>query len=187
MPFLQSSSQISLKDFLNYPEIQPAREYINGKLYQKPRLRGKEERILNRLLEKINQTGKKQKTAAAFTNLRCTFDNYSLVPDIAVFNGKNFPLDERGTLKRNQDFIPNWIIEIISAEDNSTRVINNILICLERGAELGWLIDAPEQKIITFPQGKQPEIKQKDDCLPILSGLRTLKLSPSDLFSSSFQ
>lgn len=183
MPFLQRSSQLSLPDFLNYPEIQPAREYIDGKIYQKPRLRGKEERILNRLLDQINQTGKRQKTAWGFTDLRCTFDNYSLVPDIAVFNWNNLPLDETGKPKQDRALIPNWIIEIISAEDNSTRVINNILICLQQGTKLGWLIDVHEQKIITFPKGEQPEIKQKDDQLIILEGLRTLKLSVADLFS----
>jgi len=178
------SSQLSLHDFLNYPEIQPAREYIAGKIYQKPRLRGKQERVLNRLLTQINQTGKKQKTAVAFTDLRCTFENYSLVPDISVFNWKNFPIDSQGNLVRDRDLIPDWIIEILSIEDNSTRVINNLLICLQKGAQLGWLIDVQEQKVITFPKGEQPEIKEKDDCLPILAGLRTLRLSVADLFHS---
>lgn len=175
-------SQLSLQDFLNYPEIQPAREYIAGKIYQKPRLRGKQERVLNQLLTQINETGKRQKTAVAFTDLRCTFDNYSLVPDLTVFNWNNLPVHENGNLVRDRAFVPNWIIEILSVEDNSTRAINNILMCLKRGAQLGWLIDVQEQKVITFPQGEQPDIKQNNDCLPILAGLRTLKLSVSDLF-----
>lgn len=180
---LQSSSQLSRHEFLRYPEIQPAREYINGKIYQKPRLKGKQERVLNRLLEVINQTGKKQKTAGAFTNLRCTFDNYSIVPDLAVFSSNNFPVDADGKLVRDRDFIPNWIIEFLSTEDHSTRTINNILICLQRGTQLGWLIDVYEQKIITFPQGEQPDLKEKGDCLPILAGLRTLNLSVADVFN----
>ncbi len=174
---------LSLQDFLSYPEIQPAREYMAGKIYQKPRLRGKQERILSRLLTHINQAGKRQKTAVAFTDLRCTFDHYSLVPDISVFNWNNLPVDETGKLVRDRDIVPNWIIEILSIEDHSTRIINNILTCLQKEAQLGWLVDVQEQKVITFPQGEQPEIKQKDDCLLILEGLRTLKLSVSDLFS----
>lgn len=177
-----TASKLSLQEFLNYPEIQPAREYIAGKIYQKPRFKGKQERILNRLLETINQTGKRQKTAYAFSDLRCTFENYSLVPDITVFNWKNLPVDASGNLIPNQELIPNWIIEILSPEDHSLRAINNILICLERGTQLGWLVDVMEQKVITFPEGEQPNMKQKDDCLPALEGLGTLKLSVTDLF-----
>jgi len=184
MPPIQSHSQLSLQDFLNYPEIQPAREYIAGKIYQKPRLKGKQERILSRLLEKINQTGKRQKTAVAFTDLRCTFENYSIVPDISVFNWNNLPVDEKGNLVEHA-LIPNWMIEFASPEDNSTRIMNNILICLKRGAQMGWLIDVHEQKVMTFPKGEQPDLKENDDSLPIPAGLRTLSLSVSDLFTNS--
>jgi len=177
-----TASKLSLQDFLNYPEIQPAREYIAGKIYQKPRLKGRQERVLNRILDIINQMEKRQQTAYAFSDLRCTFENYSLVPDITVFNWNNLPVDARGNIVRDRELIPNWIIEILSPEEHSLRTINNILICLERGAQLGWLVDVIEQKVISFPQGEQPQIKQNDDCLPVLEGLGTLKLSVTDLF-----
>lgn len=183
MPPIQSPSHLSLPDFLKYPEIQPAREYIAGKLYQKPRLKGKQERVLYRLLDQINQTGKRQKTAVAFTDLRCTFENYSIVPDISVFHWNNLPVDEKGNLVRDRAFIPNWIIEFASPEDNSTRIMNNILICLKRGSQMGWLVDVHEQKVMTFPKGEQPDLKENDDSLPIPTGLRTLSLSVSDLFN----
>ena len=188
MSLVQSSSHFSLRDFLRFPEITPAREYIEGRIYQKPRLRGRQERVLNRLVTEINKTGKKQKTAYAFTDLRCTFDNqYSLVPDLAVFNWNNLPVDEQGKLKHDQELIPNWVIEFLSPEDNSTRSLNSILTCLQKGSQLGWLIDAQEKRVISFPQGEQPMIYQGDEkCLPILTGLRTLKLSASDLFQPSF-
>ena len=189
MALVQNSSQFSLTDFLRFPEITPAREYVAGKIYQKPRLRGRQERILNRLLTDINQTGKKQKTAYAFTDLRCTFaDQYSLVPDLTVFNWNNLPVDEQGKLKSDQELIPNWVIEFLSPEDNSTRSLHTILTCLQHGSQLGWLIDAQEKRVISFPQGEQPTIYQNNDqSLPILTGLRTLNLSVSDLFQPYFQ
>ncbi|QDZ39168.1 Uma2 family endonuclease [Euhalothece natronophila Z-M001] len=186
MSLLQSSSQFSLQDFLQFPEISPPREYFNGKIYQKPRMRGRQERVLNRLFVAINQTGKKQKTAYAFTNLRCTFGNqYSLVPDIAVFNWNNLPVDSQGNLKLNQELIPNWVIEFLSPEENSTHALSNILTCLQQGSQLGWLIDAQEKRVISFPKGEQPTMHQGDQPLPILRGLKTLQLSPCDLFPSS--
>lgn len=52
------------------------------------------------------------------------------------------------------------MIEILSPEQSSTRVIDNILFCLNAGTELGWLIDPQELIIMIFRPHQQPEIKQ---------------------------
>ena len=36
---------------------------------------------------------------------------------------------------------PDWTIEILSPEQSSTRVVSNILHCIDHGCQLGWLID----------------------------------------------
>jgi Uma2 family endonuclease len=39
MTSLQSPPRLSLTEFLELPETQPASEYINGQIYQKPMLK----------------------------------------------------------------------------------------------------------------------------------------------------
>ncbi|WP_293112690.1 Uma2 family endonuclease [Moorena sp. SIO4G3] len=53
---------------------------------------------------------------------------------------------------------PDWIIEILSPEQSSNRVIGNILYCLQHGCQLGWLIDPADRSILVFRPGQEPEL-----------------------------
>jgi Uma2 family endonuclease len=82
----QIKTKITLEDFLAFPETKPSSEYmINGRIEQKPIPQGKHSIIQTYLSAKINEVGKANKAALAFTELRCTFGGRSLVPAFAVF------------------------------------------------------------------------------------------------------
>ncbi|MGA9383239.1 MAG: Uma2 family endonuclease, partial [Phormidium sp.] len=175
MTSIQSPPQLSLADFRKLPETKPASEYIDGQIYQKPMPKGKHSSIQSLLTPAINQVGISKKIARAFTELRCTFGGRSIVPDITVFSWDRIPLDEKGEIKDEFEIYPDWTIEILSPEQSSTRVINKILFCLNHGTELGWFLDPKERLIMTFQPGKQPEVKQEQDILPVLSSLTDLQ------------
>ncbi|MDY6782166.1 MAG: Uma2 family endonuclease [Cyanobacteriota bacterium] len=183
MTLVQSPAQLSLADFLELPETKPASEYINGQIYQKPMPKGKHSAIQTFLAPAINQIAIPQQKARAFTELRCSFDGRSIVPDITVFSWQRIPLDENGEIKDIFEIPPDWIIEILSPEQTPTRVIDKILFCLNRGTELGWLIDPQERLILVFKPRQQPEIKQEQDNLPVLSVLEDWKIAVQDVFS----
>ncbi|NES19148.1 MAG: Uma2 family endonuclease [Symploca sp. SIO3E6] len=183
MSLLQAPPQLSLEDFLQLPETKPASEYINGQIYQKPMPKGKHSRLQIRLATQINHVAEPKRLASAFPELRCTFGGRSIVPDISVFSWQRIPLDSNGEIENTFAIAPDWTIEILSPEQSSTRVINNILFCLNHGTDLGWLIDPQERLIITFLPGKQPESKQNQDILPVLSSLGDLQLSVQSVFS----
>ncbi|GET41932.1 Uma2 family endonuclease [Microseira wollei] len=184
MASIQSPPKLSLAEFLELPETKPASEYIDGKIYQKPMPKGKHSRVQIRLGTQINQVAEPERIASAFTELRCTFGGRSIVPDITVFSWQRIPLDANGEIENSFEIHPDWTIEILSPEQSPTRVIDNILFCLDRGTELGWLIDPQEKLVMIFKPGKQPEIKQDADMLPVLSYLEnTLQLSAQDIFS----
>ena len=174
---------ISLTEFLQQPETKPASEYIDGNIYQKIMPKGKHSAIQTFLAPAINQISTPQKIARAFTELRCTFGGRSIVPDISVFNWELIPIDDHGEIENEFTNPPNWTIEILSPEQSSTRVINNILFCLKHGTELGWLLDPQERLIMIFLPNQLPEIKQNQDILPVLNCLTDWKISVEDIFS----
>jgi Uma2 family endonuclease len=182
MNSIQSLNKLSLTDFLNLPETEPASEYIDGQIYQKPMPKGKHSAIQTFLAPTINQVGTPQRIARAFTELRCTFGGRSIVPDITVFSWQRIPIDASGEIENEFKIPPDWTIEILSPEQSSTRFINNLLFCLNHGTELGWFLDPQERLIITFRSGEQPEIRQNEDNLPVLSSLENLQLSVQDVF-----
>jgi len=179
---IQSPSKISLEEFLLLPETKPASEYVDGKIYQKDMPQGKHSTLQTRFGNRINQVGEPQKLAYAFPEVRCTFGGRSLVPDIAVFEWSRIPLNANGEIENRFEIVPDWTIEILSPDQNPTRVINNILFCLNHNAKLGWLIDPAEKLVLVFKPQQQPEAKENQDILPVLDVLSDLQLSADDLF-----
>ncbi|MBE9144032.1 Uma2 family endonuclease [Planktothrix mougeotii] len=174
---------LSLEEFLTQPETKPVQEYINGVVYQKPMPKGKHSRIQKRLIDAISEVGEVKKLACAFPELRCTFGGRSIVPDIVVFEWQNIPLDEQGEIANDVTIAPDWTIEILSPEQNTTRVINNILFCLKHQTQLGWLIDPQERLVLVFKPKQEPEVFEGEQILPILDRLKNYQLSVNQLFS----
>ncbi|PPT10191.1 hypothetical protein CKA32_006192 [Geitlerinema sp. FC II] len=177
------SNSLSLSEFLQLPETKPATEYVAGKTYQKPIPKGKHSRLQTRLSAEINRVAEPDRIACAFTELCCTFGGRSIVPDISVLAWEKIPLDCRGEIENTFEVAPDWTIEILSPEQSPTRVMSNILFCLNAGTQLSWLVDPEERSIAIFKPREQPEIKQNDDRLPVLSLLTDWNISVRDVFS----
>ena len=179
---IQSPSKISVEEFLLLPETKPASEYVDGQISQKAMPQGKHSTLQTRFGNRINQVGEPQKLAFAFSELRCTFGGRSIVPDIAVFEWSRILLNAKGEVENRFEIVPDWTIEILSPDQNPTRVINNILFCLNHNAKLGWWIDPAEKLVLVFKPQQQPEAKENQDILPVLDVLSDLQLSAADLF-----
>jgi Uma2 family endonuclease len=93
------------------------------------------------------------------------------------------PLDETGDIGDRFSIPPDWTIEILSPQQPQTRVIDNILFCLNSGTELGWLIDLDETTILVFRAGEQPQLKRNNDKLPSLSHLSGWEISVNQVFN----
>ncbi len=181
---LPSPPTWSLEEFLRQPETKPASEYIDGRIYQKPMPQGKHSRLQTRLPNEINQILEPSRLGCAFTELRCTFGGRSLVPDITVFAWERIPFSESGDVDNQFSIYPDWTIEILSPDQRPTRVINNILFCLNHGTRLGWLIDPEERTVIIFQPHQQPVVLDEDgDRLIGLDLLGNWDLTIAKLFS----
>ena len=179
MTLLQSNLTPTLEEFLKLPETKPAREYINGKIYQKPMREGKHSTLQSELISAINQAGKAKKLAYAFPELRCTFAGRSIVPDIAVFEWQNIPLDANGQIANKFTIAPDWIIEILSPQQ-SAQVMRKIIFALNNGTRLGYFIDPDDESVTVFQPNSLPEVKEQD-ILPVLDVLQW-QLKVEDMF-----
>jgi Uma2 family endonuclease len=141
---------MTLAEFLQSPETEPASEYINGQVIQKPMPQAKHSAIQGDFVTVVNQTLRSPKIARAFPEIRCTFGGRSVVPDVAVFRWENIPRDASGKLINQVTVAPDWTIEILSPEQSQSRVVRNILHCLANGTQMGWLIDPDEEMIFVY-------------------------------------
>jgi Uma2 family endonuclease len=177
-------SSPTLEEFLQLPETEPASEYIDGRIYQKPMPQGKHSRLQTRLSAAINKEIEPTRTGCAFTELRCTFGDRSVIPDISVFGWNRIPVNAQGEVENIFPIYPDWTIEILSPDQRPIRVINNILFCLNQGTQLGWLIAPEEKTVIIFQPNQQPIAKEVDsDLLPVPELLGDWQLTLGNLFT----
>jgi Uma2 family endonuclease len=105
-PFAVTKQALTLAKFLQLPEIKPASEYINGEVIQKPMPKGQHSRLQGKLCATINQVTEEQKVACAFPELRCSFGDRSIVPDVAIFQWNRIPFTQDGQVPDNFESIP---------------------------------------------------------------------------------
>jgi len=173
---------LTLEAFLTLPETKPASEYINGKVFQKPMPKRRHSLLQSELCTAINAVAKPEKVAYAFPELRCTFGERSLVPDIAVLDWHQIEFDEEGIPTDDVFVAPTWVIEILSPDQSANRVTSKIVHCLRFGSKLGWLVDPKDRSILIFMQDQLPELC-RDDAQLVIPKHINLTLTANEVFS----
>ncbi len=177
------TKSITLEEFLKLPETEPASEYLDGQIIQKPMPQGEHSTIQGELIIEINAVVKPKKVARAFPELRCTFGGRSIVPDVAVFTWERIPRKENGGVANVFQLAPDWIIEILSPDQSATKVTKKILQCLNYKTQMGWLIDPDEQTIFVYQPKQQLEVfDAPEEQLPVPSFAEELQLSVGVVF-----
>jgi Uma2 family endonuclease len=174
---------ITLAEFLELPETKPASEFIDGQIIQKPMPQGEHSVVQGELIISINSVVKPQKIARAFPELRCTFAGRAIVPDVSVFTWDRIPRKENGGIANIFATAPDWVIEILSPDQNATKVIKKILHCLSYETQMGWLIDTHEQTVfVYFPNQQVQFFDQPEQQLPVPDFATEIKLTVGDVF-----
>jgi Uma2 family endonuclease len=178
------SKNITLEEFLKLPETEPASEYIDGKIIQKPMPGGKHSTTQGELVTAINAVVKSKKIARAFLELRCTFGGRSTVTEVSVFVWNRITRDENGEIANIFPIHPDWTMEILSPDKSYTKVTKNILHCLNNNIQMGWLIDPAEQTIFVYQPKQQTEVFDEPEAqLPVPFFASELHLKLKDLFA----
>jgi Uma2 family endonuclease len=171
----------TLEEFLALPETKPASEFIAGSIEQKPMPQGQHSRLQLKLCNLVNDLAEAAEIAMALPELRCTFGARSIVPDIAIFRWALIPFEPSGDIGNVFQVAPDWTIEILSPDQKDSKVIRNILHCLNHGTSLGWLIYPDDRIILAFPANQSPVELSGSDLLPVLSEL-DLTITVDDVF-----
>ena len=145
---------------------------------------GKHSLLQLELISFINSILRKSSIAIAFPELRCTFGGRSIVPDVVVLKNENIPKDDDGEVSNVVTTAPDWVIEILSPDQSTTKVIKNILHCLDNGTEVGWLIDPTEKMVLVYQPDRQVQVVDiLEDELIVPEFARSVKLTAGDIFA----
>ncbi|MFE4108644.1 Uma2 family endonuclease [Almyronema epifaneia] len=173
---------LTLESFLDLPETKPAYEFVQGKIIQKPMPQGEHSRLQAKLCSAINQVAEPEKIAYAFPELRCTFGEQSIIPDIAVFRWSRIPLTLSGRIENRFFIPPDWSIEVLSPDQSQIRVLGNLLHCSQQGTELGWLLVPTEESALVVDANQRVQMLTGRAILPVIEGLE-LTLTVEEIYS----
>lgn len=129
--------RLTLEEFLALLKTKSASKYIDGQIIQKPIPQGKHSSIQTELSTAINARLRPQKIARAFSELCCTFDDRSIIPNISIFSWDRIVRDQNGEIANVFQLAPNWTIEILSPVQSPTKVTKISYIASIRG--LRWV------------------------------------------------
>lgn len=179
--FTTLTQQLTLAEFLKLPDLEtsPAWEYVDGEVTQKPMPKVRHSVLQKRLLREVDDPKENYLT---LPELRCTFGGRSIVPDVVVVAFDKLVLDELGEPDDNFPQAPDWSIEILSPDQSTNRVIDNLLHCLNHGAQLGWLVDPGDRSVLVLTPPKAITVCRGEQQLQVLEGF-DLQLTAQDVFS----
>ncbi|MFQ3680386.1 MAG: Uma2 family endonuclease [Pseudanabaenaceae cyanobacterium] len=172
---------VTLEQFLTLPETEPASEFGNGQITQKPTPQGEHSLLQGKLCQAINRVTEGTKIALAFPELRCVFGGRAIVPDIAVFRWERIPRLPSGRIANPFEVPPDWVIEILSPEQKYSPVLSKLLACAEQGTELGWRIDPEDESIWTVEGDRRIASFTGENHPPVLTGVDLL-LTVTEVF-----
>ena len=105
------------------------------------------------------------------------------LPDVAVFKWERIPRDPDGRVANAFQLAPDWTVEILSPDQSQTKVIRNILHCLENGAEMGWLIDPEERSVFVYFADRPVAICEHPSAqIPVPESAEGFELTVGELF-----
>jgi len=173
---------LTLEEFLQQPETKPASEYIDGQVVQKDMPKADHGIVQAELVTAMNNALKPGKQGRPISELRCTFGDRSIVPDITVLPWSSIPRHENGKAAGELSIAPPWIIEILSAEQSQTKVFKKIQHALEHGTQLGWLIDPAEDCVLVYtPDLRTVLYEAADTQLPVPEFAAAFQLTVGEL------
>jgi Uma2 family endonuclease len=92
------------------------------------------------------------------------------------------PVDANGDISSTGlAFAPAWVVEILSPDQNQTKVIRKILHTLRQGGQMGWLIDPDERVVLVYHCDRLPDEFTEDALLPCIEGI-PLQLTVKQMF-----
>jgi Uma2 family endonuclease len=175
---------ITLEEFLQLPETKPASEFIDHQIIQKPMAQGEHSTLQRCLTKDFDDQLSPNKIAHAYPELRCNFGGRSIVPDISIFQWERIPRQPNGRVANRFDTYPDWAIEILSPDQSSTKVVRNILHCLQHGTEMGWMLDPEESAIFVYEPNQTVRLfDQPQMILPVPGFASAIQLTVEQVFA----
>ena len=180
-----SQKRLTLEEFLELPEQEPALEFEDGMVTQKVSPKGKHSVLQLELAQLLDRFARPRQLARAFPELRTTFGGASRVPDVAVYRWDRIPVDTMGRV--GNDFLepPDVAVEIASPGQSVNALVRRCLWYVDNGVSIALLVDPVDESVLVFrPDNSMPKALRGRDQIDVSDVLPGFELTAQALFDS---
>jgi len=174
---------MSLTEFLQMPEVKPARELRQGMVSQKACASGPRSAIQGWLTLRVELFSAANNLARAFPEARVLLGDDTYVPDLVMYRWDRIPEDEHGNLPLYFQTPPDLAVEIVSPGQTLTRQLERCRELVEHGVAVVVLVHPGRQAVYLLrPDGEIGPLRHGDsiDLSDVLPGFA---LPITDLFA----
>lgn len=176
--------QLTLAEFLELPDDEPALEYLDGLVTRKVSPKLRHGRTQGTFAERVNLYAEPRKLAIAVPEVRTTFAGASPVPDVSVFSWDRIPRDAHGELPDDVTIPPDIAVEVISPGQRIAKLIQRCRWYVEHGVRLALLFDPRRRFVYRFLPGEQETVLRGADRIDLAPVLPEFELTVDELFRS---
>jgi Uma2 family endonuclease len=175
--------RLTLEEFLQLPEEEPALEFWHGEVTQKvaPKLpHGALQYGIGQLIGRL--TGPRS-PFRAFTETRIIFTGVSTVPDLVVYRRERIPRDAHGQVADDTTVAPDVAVEILSPGQSRTRLMARCRWYVSHGVRLAIFADPRRRVVRVYRPGTESGDRRASDPLVLSDVLPGVTLTVDDFFA----
>jgi Uma2 family endonuclease len=152
---MATKTRVSLAEFLAMPEAAPPLELIDGEVVQKAMPGPKHSKMVAELIYLLMSFLRERNDADVDTELRHVRrdEDWTFLPDISVtFRARRGK--PAGAMGNDPvEVMPDFVIEVLSPDDQSGRTAQRISHYMDAGVRLLWLVDPDIERVSVWMPG----------------------------------
>ncbi len=175
---------LTLDEFLELPEDEPALEYEDGRITQKVSPQGEHSAVQGDSTSIFNAFARPNRLGRAFPELRTTFAGRSYVPDLSYYRWERIPRNSRGRIANRFHEPPDIAVEIASPDQSVTALVRRCIWYVSHGVSIALLIDPSDETILLFRSDQIPQVLQGNDPIDLNDVIPGFNVTVADIFAA---
>lgn len=175
--------RMTLAQFLQEPEVKPARELRHGMVSQKVSPSGSHSSIQGWFVEQIFVVTLGSRVLRSFPEMRLLLGQDTYVPDLVVYRKDRVPTDEHGNLPTYFQTPPDLVVEIVSPGQTLTRQLERCRELIEHGVAVTVLVHPGQQTVYGVRAGGDVGPLRAGDALDLTDVLEGFTLPVAEIFA----
>jgi Uma2 family endonuclease len=165
---MATATRLTLEEWLARPDTEPAGEFVDGEVHQKPMPNLAHYILAGLFVELLRGHVRRLNLGLVGPELRCVFGPLTgrrgYVPDVAFVSHARLPVADARALVPFP-FPPDLAVEILSPDQDVARFARKLRFCLRHGVRLIWVVDPIAETVAVHRPGVEPVTLRVGDTL----------------------